>query len=388
MFSTTPAQSKKSFLVLFFKKEPLSLTAAASVLEIDLDAIAANWRALDASHTGATAGVIKADAYGLGAAQVAPKLLAAGCRNFFTAHLGEALAVRPLLPGAMLGVLNGLLPGQADEFLAHDIVPVLGALHEIALWRDQAAQVGRVLPAILHIDTGMARLGLSPKELAALRDDPALLAGLRLDYVMTHLVSAEMPSDPMNERQLQKFAAATRQFPGVKTSFANSSGMFLGPGFASDLARPGAALYGINPTPEGSRNPMRAVIRLSAPILQVHEIEAGDTVGYNGVWTAARPSRIATIAVGYADGFLRALSNSATGHFDGQPVPLVGRVSMDLTTFDVTDTAAGPGDWITVIGPEHDVDAAAIEAGTNGYEILTSLGRRYQRHYLGAAGAV
>ncbi len=339
---------------------------SGAVLEIDLGAVAANWLHLDARHGGATAGVIKADAYGLGAAQVAPTLLEAGCRHFFTAHLSEAVAVRDLVPGALLGVLNGLLPGEEDEFAARDIVPVLGSLHEIVLWRAAAARLERELPAILHVDTGMARLGLANAELDVLRDDPALLEGLRIAYVMTHLVAAEVADDPMNERQARKFAAAAARFPGIKTSFANSSGMFLGPGFASDLARPGAALYGINPVP-GAANPMRAVIRLTARILQIHEISAGDTVGYNGVWTAMRPSRIATIA---------------TGHFDGHPVPLVGRVSMDLTTFDVTDTSAGPGDWLSVIGPEHDVDAAAIEAGTNGYEILTSLGRRYQRRYL------
>jgi alanine racemase len=362
---------------------------AASVLDIDLGAIAANWRTLAASHAGSTAGVIKADAYGLGAAPVAQTLFAAGCRHFFTAHFGEALAVRALLPGAMISPLNGLLPGEAAEFLANDVTPVLGCLAEIALWREAAAAAGRKLPALLHVDTGMARLGLSAAELATLRDDPALLDGIEVDYVMTHLVSAENPDDPMNQRQAEKFAVALRQFPAQKTSFANSSGMFLGPGFASDLARPGAALYGIHPQPElGRENPMRPVIRLTARILQIHEIAPGDTVGYNGVWTARRPSRIATIAVGYADGFLRALSNQATAHFDGYPVPLVGRVSMDLTTFDVTDTNAQPGDQLTVIGPEHDADAAAIEAGTNGYEILTSLGRRYQRRYIGAVTGV
>jgi alanine racemase len=285
----------------------------------------------------------------------------------------------------MLAVLNGILPGEAPEYAAQNITPVLGALHESALWQAEATRLGAPLPAILHIDTGMARLGLSPAELAVLAEDPTRLAGLRLDYVMTHLVSAEAPEDQMNERQRQRFASIGKYFPGAqKYSFANSSGMFLGPGFQSDLARPGAALYGINPTPEAGRNPMRPVIRLTARILHVRTIQPGDTVGYNGVWTAQRVSRIATIAVGYADGFLRALSNAATAHFDGHPVPLVGRVSMDLTTFDVTDTNAQPGDTLTVIGPEHDVDAAAIEAGTNGYEILTSMGRRYQRHYLGA----
>ncbi len=358
----------------------------AATLEIDLDAIAANWRTLDAMHAGATAGVVKADAYGLGAARVAPALLAAGCRHFFVAHLQEALAVRPVLPGAMLGVLHGLLPGEAAEFSAHGLVPVLGSLAELALWRSEAERLARVLPAILHIDTGMARLGLTAAETRRLQDDPRLLRGLDLLYVMTHLVSAEAPDDAMNARQLARFRAVRAMFPpGQKFSLANSSGAFLGPDFASDLTRPGAALYGLNPVP-GRANAMRPVLRLRARILQIHDVEAGETVGYNGIWTAPRPSRIATVAVGYADGFFRALSNRATARFAGAVVPLVGRVSMDLTTFDVTGTAAALGDELELIGPGHDPDALAIEAGTNGYEILTSLGRRYRRHYVSGVG--
>jgi alanine racemase len=360
------------------------IEACASLLEIDLDAIADNWLKLDASHPGATAGVIKADAYGLGAAHVAPKLFAAGCRHFFVAHLSEAVAVRPFIPVAMLGVLNGILPGEEAVFSAHDLTPVLGSLPEIALWRGEAAKRGKILPSIIHVDTGMARLGLNEGELARLQDDPALLDGLRVDYVMTHLVSADDPADPINARQAARFNAVRAFFPSdQKYSFANSSGLFNGVAFRSDLARPGAALYGINPK-LGTANPMRPVVRLTARILQIHELRPGETVGYNGYWTAARPSRIATIGVGYADGFHRALSNKATARFDGLSVPLVGRVSMDLTTFDVTDTTAQPGDDLKLIGPGHDADALAIEAGTNGYEILTSLGRRYLRHYIGS----
>ena len=356
-----------------------------ALLEIDLDAVAANWRALDAMHAGRTAGVVKADAYGLGAAQVAPKLLSIGCKHFFTAHVSEALAIRALLPGAMLAVLNGILPGEADEFAARDIVPVCGALHELALWRGAARRRREVLPVILHVDTGMARLGLSTPELERLRDDPALLDGVRVDYVMTHLACADAPDDPMNARQAAAFAAAMRQFPDARTSFANSSGMFLGPRFASDLARPGAALYGIDPGAGGGPNPMRRVLRLSAPILQIHEVAAGETVGYGGEWMARRASRIATVGVGYADGFLRSLGNRATAYFDATQVQLVGRVSMDLTTFDITDLPGlQPGDRLTLIGERHGPDELAREAGTSGYEILTSLGRRYQRRYHGA----
>jgi alanine racemase len=352
-----------------------------AILNIDLDAIAANWTDLAASHAGATAGVIKADAYGLGAAFVAPKLLAAGCRHFFVAHLAEALAVRPLIPGAMLAVLNGLADGEAAVFAAHDITPVLGTSRELALWRAQAARLQKTLPVILHLDTGMARLGFSAADLNNVAPDD--LSGLQVEYVMTHLVSADMPDSPLNQRQAETFFTMAANFPGVKHSIANSSGMFLGKKFESNLSRPGAALYGISPNPGLTRNPMREVIRLRAPILQIRDLQPGESVGYNAFWTAKRHSRIAVLGVGYADGYHRALSSRATARFDATPVPLVGRVSMDLTTFDVTDVPAQPGDYLELIGPGHGVDALAIEAGTNGYEILTSLGRRYERRYIG-----
>ena len=312
---------------------------------------------------------------------VAPALHRAGCRHFFTAHPAEALAIRDLVPDSLLAVLNGLWRGLETDFVANGLTPVLGTLDEVDRWTAQARAAGRRLPAILHVDTGMNRLGLDPGGLDALAADPTRLAGLDLRYVMTHLVSAECPDDPVNERQRRAFAAACARLPPAPRSFANSSGLFLGPGFASDLARPGAALYGVNPTP-GRLNPQRAVVRLRARILQLRDVPAGDTVGYNGQWKAVRPSRIATVSVGYADGFLRALSNHAVAYFDDQAVPLVGRVSMDLSTFDVTDVPAlQVGGWLDLIGPGG-VDSLADRAGTNGYEILTSLGHRYVRRYL------
>jgi alanine racemase len=357
----------------------------SATLEIDLDAIAANWRALDGMHEGATAGVVKANAYGLGAEYVAPKLFAAGCRHFFTAHLAEALAIRDLVPGALLGVLHGILPGEEPAFAEHAFTPVLGSLAELARWRDEAKRQDKKLPAILHLDTGMARLGFSSADCVVIQNDPALLDGLRFGYLMTHLISAETPEDPVNQRQRARFEQLRAYFPsGLKTSLANSSGMFLGAAFDSDLARPGAALYGLNPSHGRGKNPLRPVVRLIARILQIRDVAQGETVGYNGIWTAQRPSKIAVLAVGYADGFLRALGNAATARFDDIVVPLVGRVSMDLTTYDVTDLPQlAPGDELELIGPSHDADALAFEAGTNGYEILTSLGRRYQRRYLG-----
>jgi alanine racemase len=348
-------------------------------LVIDQTAIVANWRALQ--QAGPTAAVVKADAYGLGARSVAPALYGAGCRHFFTAHPAEALAIRGLLRGALLAVLNGLWPGMEREFAAGDLTPVLGTLDEIRRWQAQARAVERPLPAILHVDTGMNRLGLDARELAILAEDHGLLNGIYLRYVMTHLVSAECPDDPINELQRQRFAAACKVLPRAARSLANSSGLFLGPGFASDLARPGAALYGVNPTP-GRPNPQRPVVQLRARILQVRDVPAGESVGYNGQWSATRPSRIATVSAGYADGYLRSLSDRALAYFDGRPVPLVGRVSMDLSTFDVTDLPGlQPGSWLDLIGPGG-VDALAEQAGTNGYEILTSLGTRYPRTYL------
>ena len=319
--------------------------------------------------------MVKADAYGLGAARVVPALSAAGCRHFFVAHLHEALALRTLVPDAMLAVLNGIWPGDAPIYAEHGILPVLGSLPEIEAWSG---------PALLHVDTGMHRLGLSAAELDILAARPELLRRIELRWIMTHLASSEVPGDKLNELQRRRFAEACARLPAAPRSFANSSGLFLGPDYGSDLARPGAALYGINPTP-GRSNPMRPVVRLRARLLQVRQVPKGETVGYNGTWVAERPSRIGTVSVGYADGFPRALSNRAVACFDGGRVPLVGRVSMDLTTFDLTgEPACGPGGWLELIGPSLPVDEVAACAGTNAYEILTALGRRYRRLYIGA----
>jgi alanine racemase len=358
---------------------------AAAVLEIDLDAIAANWRLLRGrAAPGEAAAVVKADGYGLGARQVARRLYAEGCRTFFTAHVAEAVAIRDAVPGALLAALNGLWPGCEAVCQAHGIVPVLGSLDEIDRWTATARRAGRRLPALLHIDTGMNRLGLDARELAVVQNDPMRLDGIDLRYLMTHLVAAEMPDDPLNALQARRFAHACAALPQAPRSFANSSGLFLGADFASDLARPGAALYGVNPTPSRS-NPMQGTVRLLARVLHIRDVPAGESVGYNAVWTATRPSRIATTSVGYADGFLRALSNHGAAYFDGHPVPLVGRVSMDLTTFDTTDfPQIVAGAWLELIGPHATPDFVAQAAATNGYEILTSLGPRYHRTYLGA----
>jgi alanine racemase len=352
----------------------MSSDTAQAILEVDLGAVVANWRMLGVRHpSGPVAGVVKGDGYGLGARQVAAALHAAGCRHFFVAYLDEALAVRDVVPGAMLAVLSGLIPGTEGAYIAHDLTPVLGSLDEIARWQGREA--------ILHVDTGMCRMGLDARALAALAAQPALLCGMKVRYVMSHLASAEMPDDRLNQLQRERFTAARALLPPAPCSLANSSGIFLGADFGSDLARAGAALYGVNPTPT-QPNPMRGVVRLSIRVLAVREVPVGASVGYNATWTATRPSRIATAALGYADGFHRSLSGRGSVCFDGKPVPLVGRVSMDLTTFDVTDhPAVQPGCWLEVLGPHRSLDDVAADAGTNGYEVLTSLGRRIHRVY-------
>jgi alanine racemase len=357
---------------------------AFALLEIDLGAIVANWRTLCAAHGGRpTAAVLKADAYGTGAPQAAASLHAAGCRHFFTAHLAEAIEIRPLVPGALLAALNGPLPGTEAEYVARDIVPVLGSLDDVGRWAAQARRLGRTLPALVHVDTGLARLGLDASDLQALADDATRLAGIDILYVMTHLVAAEERANPMNLAQAQRFAAACEKLPPAPRSLANSSGLFLGPKFRSDLARPGAALYGVNPTP-GDGNPMRPVVRLTAPVLQVRSIAAGESVGYNATWRATRPSRIAVLGVGYADGFPRALSNLGAACFDGVRLPLVGRVSMDLSAYDVTEhPGIGPGDRLELLGPNRRLDVVAEEAGISPYELLTRFGRRYARVWHG-----
>ena len=352
------------------------MTASVTRLTIDLGAVVANWSLLGTLHpSGPVGAVLKADGYGLGAAQVATALHDAGCRHFFVAHLAEALPLRPLLPGAMIAVLNGLWPGDAAIYDAHEIAPVLGSLAEIDDWSSRG-------PALLHVDTGMNRLGL---DMAAL---DALTARRRRGewlYAMTHLRSAEQPDDPANALQRARFNDACALLPPMPRSLANSSGIFLGPTFGSDLARPGAALYGVNPRP-GHPNPMQPVVGLQARILQVRDVPAGEAVGYNGVWIAPRPSRIATVSVGYADGYSRALTGHGQARFDGHPVPLVGRVSMDLATYDVTDRRAVAGDWLELIGPGNTVDDVGAQAGTNGYEVLTQLGHRYTRRVINGRG--
>lgn len=351
-----------------------------AILTVDLGAIVANWRDLGARHGAPVAGVVKADAYGLGAARVGLALRDAGCRHFFVAQLSEGLALRAALgPGPMIAVLGGFAPAE-DE--GAGLVPVLNAFDDVVAHARSSRARLLEAPVILHVDTGMARLGLDARDLDRVVGTGELGA-LDVRYVMTHLACADEADNPFNQRQLQRFEAACARLRPMPRSIANSSGIFLGERFASDLARPGCALYGINPTP-GLPNPMRPVVRLDVPVLQVREIGAGESVGYGCSWTAERPSRIATVPLGYADGYLRSLSGRGFCLYGNAHVPLVGRVSMDLVTLDITDhPLIVPGEYLTALGaPGVTPDDLAARAGTIGYEILTSLGARYARQYV------
>ncbi len=368
---------------------------AGGILTIDLDAIGENFRRLStrlARESGAVcAAVIKADAYGLGLGRVAPVLWRAGCRRFFVALAEEGLALRALLPDAAIHVFNG--PEPADLMVEARLVPVLNHPEQIRSWIEEAERRNRPLPAVLHVDSGLNRLGMGLEDLRCLVRDNAFAAGMTLDGVISHLACAEERDHPMNPRQREVFLEALEclsAIPGLRPGFAslaNSSGIFLGPDYHFDTARPGAALYGVNPLP-GQPNPMMQVVRLQGKILQLRRIDTPGSVGYGATHRAASGRRIATVAVGYGDGYPRSLSNVANATIGGVRVPLVGRVSMDLITFDVTDVADAlcqPGALVDLIGPDHPLDSLAREAGTIGYELLTGLGHRFDRHYLGGA---
>lgn len=329
--------------------------------------------------------MVKANAYGLGVNRVAPALYEAGCRHFFTANTNGALNVKRLLPDACVYVLNGLTVGTDAVFIDNDLVPVLNDLGQIEHWSATASRLGRRLRAIIHLDTGMARLGLPPNEVETLIERPELLDGIDIDYFASHLACADEHDHPLNGEQLHTFRDALARLPKAPASLANSSGIFLGSDYHFDLARPGYGVYGGNPTP-GRDNPMQPVVRLHARIIQVREIKAGDPVGYGATYRARETQRIATIPVGYADGYLRSLSGVGVARLAGQVVPMVGRVSMDLVTLDVTTipvAEAHVGAWVDLIWGPDKLDRLAGYAGTIGYELLTALGGRYPRSYLG-----
>ena len=361
---------------------------AGGILTIDLSAVEANWKILRSASTPAEcAAVVKADGYGLGLEPVAQRLSTAGCTTFFVAELSEGKRLRKVAPQADIYVLNGLAPGTGQVFADHNLRPVIGSTAEIAEW-DAFTHVNKWDGGYaLHVDTGMNRLGMSIEEAAAFA--PRINAENHgLSLLISHFVAAQFAESPRNAQQLQSFRDIRALYRGVPASIANSSGIFVDQAAHLDLVRPGAALYGVNPTPS-TKNPMKPVVDLNVRVAQVRNVGFGETVGYDATWTARRPSRIAVVTLGYADGFFRTVSGDdqrpgGTLFLQGCACPIVGRISMDLTALDVTDLAERSvkrGDYATVIGDERDIDATGDMLGTIGYEVLTSLGRRYARIY-------
>lgn len=364
----------------------MDLESAPALLTIDLDAIAANYRLIrDLAAPARTAAVVKADAYGLGARQVVPVLLDQGARDIFVAHLCEAQDLADLIPShARLYILGGLARGGEAACAEIGAVPVLNSLGQIAGWRAMAQHLGRTLPGVLQVDSGMNRLGLSAPEVAALADDPDLLAGIDVVLVMSHLACADDGPGPASEGQRAAFDTLTAAWPAAPRALANSAGVFLGEGFRHDLVRPGIALYGGAPLNRGG-NPMRPVVRLDTHIVQMRDVPPGAGIGYGLTGAADTQRCIAVIPVGYADGWPRCLGNRGSAWIAGVRVPIVGRVSMDSILLDVTDVdraVACDGAVVELLGPHQSVDDVAADAGTISYEILTQLGARYARRYL------
>lgn len=363
------------------------------ILTIDLAALTANYRTLqetvDPAHVAA---VVKADAYGLGVARVAPALAQAGCRTFFVTTVEEGIALRALVGDGEIHVFNGAPTGTEPVFAEHKLVPVLNSLEDIHAWNAATAshreEIGPLLTD-LQVDTGMSRQGLMPAEVDELAEDRNLLAGLELDVLISHLACADEPDHPLNRRQLDRFTEIRTRIPSRRASLSASSGAFLGHEFHFDLVRIGVALHGVNPCP-GRPNPMTQVLRLQGKILQVREIDTPETVGYGATHRESEGRKIATVALGYADGYPWSLGNRGIAYIGDHRTPVVGRVSMDLVSLDVTDVPpdqAKAGALVDLVGPHNPIEEVAANAGTIPYEILTGLGPRLNRVYIGGAAA-
>lgn len=358
----------------------------SSRLIVDCDAIAANYHRLVERVAPAKCGaVIKANAYGLGIAEVAAALRQAGCRIFFVARLGEAIQLHRMTgSGCDIITLNGLDPGSEAACADAGFIPVLNSASQLAAWRVQARSAARALPAALQVDTGMSRLGLSPDAALEAANDPTLAKEVDLRLLMTHLACGDEPARVENEKQLRRFEAIAAHFVGVPTSISNSAGAFLPRTFHRDVVRAGVALFGVAPV--GEARSLQSVVRLDARILQIRTIEAGTGVGYGLDHVAPSSQRLATIAMGYADGWPRTLGGKGAAWHEGVRLPIVGRISMDSLTIDISALAEdclSEGDFVELLGPSQSLADVASDAGTIAYEILTGLGRRHAHFVTG-----
>ncbi|PCI55223.1 MAG: alanine racemase [Alphaproteobacteria bacterium] len=361
--------------------------AFSGELTIDIAALMRNYKTLDAMSAASceTAVSVKADAYGLGARDVVSALSEEGARRFFVATLDEAITVRNVLPQADIHILNGFMDDARDVYRAHNLSPVLNSLSEIELYRSFSHDCEEALPAIIHFDTGMNRLGLVSDEARILCDDLSLLDGIDLQFIMSHFSSSEEEENPINTAQYKRFKDLTLYFKGVKQSLCNSGGVFLSQEYHLDMTRPGIALYG-GCAVSKMEEVIRPVVSLSAPILQIHSVKKGEYAGYNETHCFDKDGHVAIISIGYADGVLRSLANNGALYWRDYKLPIRGRVSMDLL---ICDLSAVPlqdypvvGDMVEVLGAHQSIDDLAKDAGTAAYEIITSLGARYKRNYI------
>lgn len=356
------------------------------ILTIDLGAVVHNYNVLrrQAAPGAQVAAVVKADGYGLGSVPVSKALAGAGCRDFFVFTFEEGVELRGALREPRIFILSGFF-GNAEAYAAHNLIPVLGSFLEIENYRGLAAKLGRKLDAYLSFNIRMNRLGLGKIGTEKLIADKNLLSGLNIIGVMSHFASAD-EDHPVNDVQNEIFEKIARNFPGAEKSLANSFGVFRSKKYHHDLLRPGMALYGLNPTPE-TKNPMRGVVSLQLPVIRTRIVYKGAGVGYGLTWKAEKDTPLATVAAGYADGIFRSLSNKGALYWNGIRCPIRGRVSMDLTTVDISAVPENqrpkPGDMMELLGEHQGADDLANDAGTIGYEILTSLGGRYERIYTG-----
>ena len=348
------------------------------VLEIDLSAIRANYQYLSRVTGKRIAGVVKADAYGLGAVKAVSELVKVGCKEFFVANAKEGKALRSKFDEIILYVLEGALESTYDNLLEYDLRPVLNTLAQCKLWSRQSA------PCAIHVDSGMERLGLNEEEMNQMLCD---LEQLNPQLLISHLARADEPDHRFNQLQIERFDLISQRvsdrYPEVETSLTNSAGV-AHQDYVDDLGRPGIALYGGNPFSDRS-NPMSPVVKLLAQVLQVRRVGQGVPVGYGGTFVANRDSVLAIIGAGYADGISRSLSNKGRAFVSGSYCPIVGRVSMDTLHLDVTGVDIEEGDWVELIGPNMSLDEVALQSETISYEVLTNLGRRCSRVYLDPA---
>ena len=350
------------------------------LLTVDLDALAKNYRVLCEAAAQSTCGaVVKANAYGLGVGPVARRLWDEGCRHFFVATAQEGAELRTVLPESRIFVFEGVLEGSVGSVFEAELIPILNSIEQIGRWR----RVGAARPAAIHIDTGMSRLGLNEAEVREV-SHAGLLRELELQYALTHLACADVPTDPLNARQVRDFARLVALLPEIRSSIGGSAGILLGPEYRGDLVRPGIALYGGSPFANGD-SPMEPVVTLEGVVLQTTTVGMQQTVGYGATHTVRSGARLATVGAGYADGYPRALGNRGVAFASGTEVPVVGRVSMDMITLDVSGVAPAdlqPGDSVELLGRNVLLDDLARAAGTIGYDILTGLGPRWQRRYI------